>query len=50
MGNGPDDISATHILNYQYVPGSPPPPAPFFSCAEDPTFDGLECESYAMCP
>lgn len=43
------DLSdAIFTFTYLFLGGSPPPP-PFAECGEDPTADGLECESYELC-
>ena len=43
------DLSdAVYDFNYLFL-GGRPPPAPFADCGEDPTADGLGCESYDLC-
>ncbi|MCA8959466.1 MAG: hypothetical protein KDC38_03085, partial [Planctomycetes bacterium] len=49
--NGSLDISdAIFILGALFTPGSPLPPSPgLATCGEDPTPDGLGCDSYPPC-
>ena len=47
--SGSLDLSdAVYDFNYLFL-GGRPPPAPFAGCGEDPTADGLGCESYDLC-
>lgn len=47
--SGNIDLSdAIYEFSYLFLGGSPPP-APFSACGEDPTADGLGCESYEPC-
>ena len=37
-------IDGLSVLNFQFIPGSPPPPPPGpTSCGDDPTVDALLC-------
>ena len=38
------------LLNYLFVPLSPPPPLPFPACGLDTTIDPLGCASFPPCP
>mgnify|MGYP003320474225 CR=1 FL=1 len=43
------DLSdAIYEFSYLFTGGAPPP-APFAVCGEDPTADGLGCDSYELC-
>ena len=44
-------IDGLYILNYQFLPGFPPPPAPGpDECGADPTPDMAGCNRYDACP
>jgi PKD repeat protein len=48
--DGVVDISdASSVLGYLFL-GDPPPPPPFPTCGEDPTGDGVGCDSFDVCP
>ncbi len=42
-------VDVLYLLNFGFLPGSPPPPAPFLICGMDPTDDSLDCAVFP-CP
>ncbi len=44
-----DQTDAIFLLNFLFL-GGPSIPAPFNVCGQDPSEDGLSCESFAPCP
>ena len=44
-------LDGLYVLNYQFIAGSPVPPAPGpFECGPDPNGDSASCDVYDPCP